>query len=217
MLSISKLKEAGIARDIRKKINECIDAIAALRIADGPGYRVKRTARGTVLGIDRKTDTESILGTTVQRFKITEIEENYLLCRKVNTAGDETSSSDVRVLRPNYLTSGEGLLSGAIQPVSLVGTQQRTYTLRRTNPTPPPATLDYSVTEVLWPPYLADDIIFGISPVIGGTLIQPEGEEINWLDLNVDGRHWQLELIQVGVCINTVERKALGALSQAAP
>lgn len=214
MLSISKLKEAGIARDIRKKINECIDAITALRIADGPGYRVKRTARGTVLGIDRDTDVETVAGGDVQRFKITSIASTWLVCRKVDSAGAETSSTDYKVMRPEFLRTNKGMLSGNTSTPSLTSAQSRTYDITRNNPTGV-GTTNYTITEILWPNYTAGNFIFGINPIIGGTVDDGAGGQVDWIDLNIDARRWQLELQPTEVCVSGATRKSVIARSDA--
>ena len=50
-------------------------------------------------------------------------------------------------------------------------------------------------TQVIVPAYYAlaaggGDVIYAAQGIIGGTGVTYEGEDVEWLDINVDGRYW---------------------------
>ena len=51
MIKFDNLAERGPVRNVRKALNDLREDVRALRIANGKGYTVKRTAIGTILEI----------------------------------------------------------------------------------------------------------------------------------------------------------------------
>lgn len=208
---IQKLDENRVARDIRRKINQIIDELAALRIANAPGLKVKRTSAGTILQVAPPQPVSGGTGPEVQRFKVMDFALNWLLCRKVDSTGAETTG-DIKVMTPIQLRRDSNLLDGGV-PGSLVfsGFQQRTYNVRIESPT----VVNFSVTERIRAPYLIGDFIYAINNISGGTVDDGSGAQVEWLDLNVDGRHWEMDLRQIDVCVSgNTTRQAMAPISQ---
>jgi hypothetical protein len=210
MITPSKLNERGPARSIRKKINELIDFAKSLRVADSPTVKSKWLATGQVLSALRGASAIEDAGAKIQRFKVQSVEDEWLICRKVALPGVELSTTDYKVMKP-IATWGVGGLPSGFNPgsVGLETPQVRSYTVTTGSPSK-----TFTINEQIFPPYDTGTIVFAIKPIIGGTLIDAEGTDIEWLDLNVDARKWEMVLQQVEVCVNGVTHYALAKVSE---
>jgi len=195
---MTMLKESGPAKQIRKRINELEEKLRSLEIKNGFGYTAKRLATGTTLQI-KIPRSEPGVPNDVQRFKITAIAETYLTCRKVDATGAETDGIDHNVMRPYETKTTEALPTEYVSgTVTTTDTQNRTFVI---SITAGGSTKTLSVSQRIFPPYTAGDFIFGIKPVTGGT-VEVNGEQLDWLDLNIDARHWDWKEVTVEVCVN---------------
>lgn len=192
---INKLDENRTARTIRKTVNRIIDELNAVTVRAGLGYKVKRTALGTVLEIARGAASEA---GNIQRFKIMSIADNWLVCRKVDEDDAETSSTDYKVMRPIMLRKDKALPSGASAgSLAYPADQERTFTITTT--VAPIRTV--TVKQVMTPKYVANDFIYGADGILGGTVDDGTGEHVEWIDLNIDARKWDMALKLVAVCV----------------
>lgn len=115
-----------------------------------------------------------------QRFRISSIEADYLVCNPINTEDDSVTDAIVYVAKPPLLQNIESW-NGITY--TYADAQTRTAT-------------EGSDTEdqVVVPAYVEGDDIIAISNIICGTGVTREdgGDElqIEWMDINFDGRAW---------------------------
>lgn len=118
----------------------------------------------------------------IQRCKITQISSDYLLCVTLNSSGQST-----------------GELLRVARPPKLRGSQTRTLTLEEG---PPLGTVD----EEIRPSYAINDEIDAGKPD-GKTNVPFEGQPLEWIDLNVDGRAWHTIRRKVCVRVGGIDRQ----------
>lgn len=182
------------------------DHIKGMSIGDSQDIKWHRSPSGI-------TGTVRVLGggggRTIQRFKVMTIEASWIVCRKVDEDGVETGTDEFKVLRPKMLRTDHALLVGFTSTPALTSAQSRSYDITR-GTTPP----NFTITEIIHPPYTAGDFIYGANDIRGGTIDDGTGEQVKWIDLNIDARRWQLELQRVGTCVNDVAKLALAQISE---
>jgi len=199
------MDERGAARDIRRKINEVIAYMKSLRTAKVDGQANKHTALGTIKIVPTSSKAEA--ASTTQRFVIKSIADNWLVCRKVDKDEAETSTTDIKVMRPIKLRDDQALPADYKDGSLVEASQSRSFD-RTINGT------DYTVSQEIYPPYAKDDFIYGANNISGGTEDDGSGTELEWVDLNVDGRHWQYSMREIEVCVNDAIKKAIAQISE---
>lgn len=157
--------------------NKLLAYIKTLRLVEGVGYKLTRTARGTSLVIEKSSSQSSDPG-TIEQWKFKEMRDDKLLC----VQWDGTN---------------EGLASEIWKPYKLRKTpfhgQTITYTLER-SPGTLAVTYSYSSatkrtatsaagteTQYVTPQYKVDDVIYAVRC--------PQLDN-DYIDLNLDGRAW---------------------------
>lgn len=114
-----------------------------------------------------------------QQFQVVSVGTDYLVCSRHN--GTSAEAGSVKVALPYLLrkTPFDGKTRNSIAYTYSSVTQR---------------TAGGSEAQLITPSYVADDIIYAISGVTGGTGVTDENSEpVTWLDLNLDGRAWAKE------------------------
>lgn len=116
----------------------------------------------------------------VQRFQVVNQSDEYLLCKVKDLAGLGTSIFNIA--KPYLLrrSSYQGKPARAGVTYTYVDAGKRTAT-DGTN----------TWTETIQPSYEIGDIIFAENCVAGGTDVVVAGEQLTWLDQNLDGRSFK--------------------------
>ncbi len=113
----------------------------------------------------------------VHRFKIKNIQGDYLVC--VRWDGVTESDESTSVARPMLLRTSILSHNG----VTFVYTDYVTRTASKTGET--------DETQVIVPAYAIGDQIFGTKNIFGGTgTVSASGEPVVWNDMNMDARAW---------------------------
>lgn len=205
----SKINEHGAASVIRKKINEIIDHLKSLRIAESPSILARRTNLGTVLEVKTSSITATPDNVIVQRFKIKGIATSWIVCNKAKVDGTAESSTEYKVLRP-YKLKNDAALPSDYKTGTLANPSAQARIFDRTV-----NTRDYTVSQEIYPLYEVNDFIFGINNITGGTVDDGTGSQVGWIDLNVDARHWSYTMREIEVCQSNVTRHSLAVISSA--
>lgn len=211
MIPPSKLNERGPAKSIRVKINQVIEYAKSLRAAKSPKELVKHTSTGTIhLPIGKAVDP--VDSVEVQRFSINSVAEKWLSCHKVDKTGAIVSTGTLhKVMRPLKLRGDGGLPPGYQTGTLVEGDaspgQYRTYEyILPADPLGP----TYKVEQRIDPLYAPGDFLYGVNNVTGGTENDDDGTQLEWLDLNVDGRHWIREMKDIEICVDDAIVPAVG-------
>jgi hypothetical protein len=182
-------------------LNQLYDYVISL----APSHSQNTLTTHTALGVMRRgrPSAEDQPSMAVQRFKIRALKQIYLECYEITISvlGEDVVGTEVfSVAKPFYLRDG-------------VGGNCQTGTMSYTNPnTRILAVGGGTATESICPAYLIGDEIWAMET--SGTGIHDEAADpILWLDLNVDGRRWQMLLREYAVCENNVVKhvKLLGS------
>lgn len=119
---------------------------------------------------------------TVQRFKITAIYDDYLVCNPFTDplADVPDTSQSVPVARPEALRASLASENG----LTFTYTDEQSRTAD-----------DGSTTEaqVVVPTYYVDAIIYAMKSITGGTGLRLDNAEqtiVEWIDMNISGRAW---------------------------
>lgn len=182
-------KETNWFRQLMKCIRE-------RSLAVGPGLRISYKTDGTLIEIVGKETTaavESVATGAIQRFIIDEIYDKYLVCRKATEAGVAIGTQTYRIAKPLELR------------VSAISTQFINQTTRKRFVGASGA----YVNEEMQPPYEVGSAELYASLVEGdSSVVDPEApstnptQKLEWLDVNVEGRHWRASYYLVSVCVN---------------
>ena len=215
MIKFDNFAERGPVRNVRKALNDLREDVRALRIANGKGYTVKRTAIGTVLNITATGEAAPPNDLQIRRFQVVNVKPTYLECWETTAdgLGFSSTASYTKVLRP-YATLLNDTSAGWDQwTVSTTDTTMNvTRTLTRVDAG---RGLTFTWDQRIYPEYkystaIGDgDWIFAAKPIKGFSANdgQPTPQQIDWIDLNVDARSWQFsELQQVAVCVDGVTK-----------
>jgi len=154
------------------------------------GLRSKLNALVTVARADRtgvspprqRDESGLKLSPTVQQFTVVEVQGDYLICNP-RTGNTDTDATRIFVAKP-YLLRTSITTRDSIDYVE-VDAQSRVATNADAD----------TEDQVIVPSYVVDDIIYAINTISGGTDVESGSqtqtqEEIEWIDLNVDGRAW---------------------------
>lgn len=153
----------GDSLNNRAKLNQPVIAINRILNGIKPPKQINRNGDST--GGKAKSN--------VQQFIIVGIKEDYLECKRFS--GGVPSPEDVTIfIQKPYLLRN-----------SLVSRDGITYTSLGMDYRRADKDAD-SEEQVIVPNYLVDDIIYASNNVLGGV----GNIEINWIDLNTDGRSW---------------------------
>lgn len=180
--------------------------VDSIKSVDSADIVPSRSSRGTTHQFKRSPGGGD--GGNIQRFKITSVSDDWVVCRKVDKDEAEVSTTDYKVMRPIKLRGDQALPSSYKEgTLAQSGSQNRTFDQSISG-------TDYTVTQEIYPPYAADDLIYGANKIIGGTEDDGAGIEMEWIDLNVDGRHWQYSMREIEVCVNNAIKKAIAQISE---
>lgn len=176
------------------------------RICKGSGYGVQETAHGTVLDIRPGKGGGGGASNFAERFWITGVTDKYLLGVPYAIRAAYTSDQVVSIAKPQALRN---------YPVGVTGNyrydgQQGVRYLRIA------ADVEdgfIELRQVLEPGYAALMSAYAVKPkggVYGDTesateditLLGADGEDIVWLDVNVDANHWAPSYNAFELCIN---------------
>lgn len=189
-----RLNERGPARKLRNEINKLWDAIDSQRIASTPSVRAKRTRNGVALEVVARTKAMSGLH-DIQVVKIDSVQDDTLTCYGLYP--DYTpNTKQYKVAKPANLrypdAYGDGVVSGLTWADDPEGNQKVTYTFNT----------NYSITERIKPYYESGNVLY-IIKLMGESVQDETGTDVDWLDLNVDGRNWFIEPVATTICDNT--------------
>jgi hypothetical protein len=185
-------------------INQLGDLAQSLRIQRGLGYNVHHTAYGQVIKLDRVSGGEDGEdGSTIQRFQVRALENDWLECRKLKDNGelDDADTTTYYVAKPVQLrvstlggTTNTAL--GYTFTISFPTAGDYGNTRRLTN------TSDNSrfINEVLFPAYEVGSEIYACEPEDKTGVLRNE-VRLTWLDLNVDARCYRPKYQRVAVCV----------------
>lgn len=206
MVSPRKLEEKGPLKRITGAINDVNALAQSMRIQRGLGYSVRHTAHGQVLQLDsRRTDTGVQNASTVQRFIVTSIENDWLGCVKLKPDGTiSEDDSQHKVAKPVllrvsslagtlFLEGGYGFIIGFQTPADHGNTRRLVVPADASNPA-------RYVDEILSPFYAIGSEIYATEPE-GQTGVIVNGERLTWVDLNVDARHYRPKYTRVAACV----------------
>lgn len=161
---------------------------------------VYRQASGTIVGASLQTAVEwqdisarrwsgpGGGGTSeTAQYKVKERGNDYVMCHTWD--GETEGADDIYVAKPYLLrkTPLDGKTRNGI-------TYDYSATIDRRTATKGVEPNEIEETQIVVPSYLAGDIITAIRGITGGTeVFDPTEEEVEWLDLNADGRAWMKE------------------------
>jgi hypothetical protein len=121
-------------------------------------------------------------GLQMQMFTVVDVDCDFLWCRTWD--GENVGDEDILVALPWMLrwTPFDGETRDGI-------TYEYTSYVERTADDG-----DATEDQVIVPDYVTGDVIFAAKGIVGGTYATDEnGDEVEWQDLNVDGRAWAKE------------------------
>lgn len=203
--------------------------VKSQRIVQGSWYGVQETALGTTL-IRRDGVRVSGSELTVKGAIVQTIYGDYLKClfEEVPTEQGGSNFNTVWVAKPRVLR--------ASQNGGTAGTNLQTRT-RTQSVICGQGQVALSISESVYPLYMSTGTGIGdveaariqialarprnlstssTSPGFGTGIRNPDDptQWIEWVDLNVEARHWRLELQPVTMCLDGEVHKALGALGE---
>ena len=203
MVTPRPIPERGPMRRYAEAINQLSDLADALKIQPGLGYTVHRTAHGQTIKLTSKRVQNGEDGTTIQRFKVQALENDYVACRKLledgNLDTDDTATYYVAKpveLRVSYQDGATNSALGYTFTITFPTAADYGNTRKLTN------TSDNSryVNEVLFPAYAVGSEIYACEPE-DKTGVLRNSVRLAWLDINVDARHYRPKYQRVAVCV----------------
>lgn len=221
MIPYDKHREAGFLKSLRQSINQLKAGQRSLRIANGANYHVKRTAIGTVLDL-RSTTRATDKAFVVKRTQVIEVKSTYLVCQDLLPDNQGFTGGRFSVLRPfETLISGDtwfpsGTTNNQTTSTDSTGadrTRQLTW-----DKTPN----SFSADQKIYPEYVGQELpglgsLLYVTKNIGnlggrtigeGHPVDADGNHIDWIDLNVDARHWAWDIWrEAEVCVNNETKK----------
>jgi hypothetical protein len=160
-------------------LNRFRAAATANRLLSGPGYKVRETAQGTTLDIEKGAG-----GSKIQTFKYKSMQGDYLVCRSWD--GTTEGASDVYVGKATKLRH-------SITSETIDGTAYAysAYSLTAQTRVSTPAG-GAAENQIVVPRYLANDIIYAMAgrTFLAAVGTPPNTTQITLMDLNIDGRAW---------------------------
>jgi hypothetical protein len=215
MIKFDHLKERGPVRNVRKMVNDLRDEVRALRIANGKNYSVRRTAIGTMLEIKTGTATVAPSDLEIRRFQVIDVKPTYLQCYETSSDGTAFTSTTAytKVLRPYSTLLNDTSANWTGYTVTTTDTTRnltRTLTGEDTF-----RGLRFTWEQRIYPEYVYSstiaegDWILAARNIKGFSALDDSApaQQIIWLDLNVDARHWAVTTPQqVAVCVDGVTK-----------
>jgi len=120
----------------------------------------------------------------VRQFKVKSVKDDYLIC--VAWDGAVKSPAEIELAKPPllrrtiYTATSRVLADGSTLTFTYLTAQRRKAS---------DGTDDEF--QVVVPEYVVDDIVYGIQTIHGGMDAKgTDGNQVRWLDLNIDGRAW---------------------------
>ena len=164
-------------------------ALLQLRPVESPGIRVERPSRGMRLKpVVMPGSPPAPAGGGATRYRVKDVEGDYLVCRTFD--GTVEGSTDVLVAKPPELR--HSLVAQTIENVAV----SYVYSTRANNldgKRVASATGFESQTEIVLPVFIvantSDGEIWADKPE-GGTGVEVDDVELEWMDTNRAGRAW---------------------------
>ena len=127
---------------------------------------------------DRHKRGLNVTGSIVRQFRVKSVGNDHITCRTWD--GTTEGDTDVKVAKPYLLrrTPFDGETRDGITCTYSSACERQASDGVDTE------------DQVIVDSYIADDIIYAIRVIVGGTDTTVSDEDIMWLDLNVDGRYW---------------------------
>jgi hypothetical protein len=209
MTKFDHFAERGLLKKYAAAINDLREDIKSHRIASGLGYKVKRTASGTILQIQPGSKTTTTTN-NIRRFQIIDVKPTYLECYPTNDDNtDFESTTIVKVLRPTC-TAWNNTSTGMFSGWNYYDNDTERGLMRVLKKTDRDINLIFRFNQTIFPIYTGSpafgqgDWIFAVEDPKG--FYAADGtEEIHWVDLNVDARHWACtEPQRIAVCVDGV-------------
>lgn len=208
MRTWQRLDERGPARDVRRAINRLADIVMRQRVSQGVGYATKETSTGTILRLSGG-DGGGASDCEVRRLFVNGVRDTYLECLAISSDSQGTSGSIIPVLRPLALwpTNGDTAPAGTTQESLDAATgQSRTLTVEKDINS---ATKSFSITQNIVPAYSSGIPVANSKTIYAARcrglatgVDDVNGDPIQWIDLNIDARHWELDLVETLTCVN---------------
>lgn len=220
MTKFDHFAERGPLKNLRKAYNDLREEVKAQRIANGVGYKVKRTSLGTILQVEPgKAGTVEPSDLEIKRFQVIDVRATYLECYETKTDGSGFISETTRtqVLRPyaTRITDGAAAVAGWSAGALSTDTNPIRHLQRNLTRTDTTLGLSFTMTQKIYPAYLYSETIGEGSWIFAAKNIKGYSandgasppNSIIWVDINVDGRAWTFtETQQVAVCVNGVTK-----------
>lgn len=181
-------------RKYAQAINRAVDFAASMQLMRGKSYRVRKTTSGQLIDFQpggKESVSETQAG--IRRLKIASVGGESLGTWEYDDDGNLTGESGPDVAIPKYLRPGT-------YPNQQFGDYVFTESggeIRMRLITHPNASA-YIVQEV-FPPYEVGDDVYAIQPQ-GKTDVTSDGELLEWMDTNVEGRQLRSKFVLVDVC-----------------
>lgn len=201
-----KLEEKGPLKRYASAINSVSELAQSMRIQRGLGYSVRHTAHGQVIQLeDKRAAAATEPGSTVERFRITALQDDWMTCRRLKEDGnvDEDDTTEYKVAKPRELrvSTQNGATISALGFGFVVSFPTADYgnTRRLTVPAAGTTPARY-VDEILLPAYGIGSEIYATEPE-DKTGVLVNDVRLTWLDLNVDARQYRPKFTRVAVCV----------------
>lgn len=208
MIGHFKMKETGPFRRFARAINEQARVVKAATVRSSHNVRVSRTSNGTYL-VPMVKAAAAEEGTSIVKAVVLEVGEEWLKVRKFT---DTTAMFPLYVAKPQNLrkaiTTGRTWQGWSIT-VSATDSQQRRLSksvLRNSG-----ASATVGIDEFVDPPYTPETTV-GDPPSLSEVWIaetetptgvtDPDGDPINWIDINIDARAWVRQLSHYRFCLS---------------
>ena len=200
MVTPHKLDEKGPLRRLNRAINSVNELAQSMRIQRGLGYSVRHTAHGQVIQLeDRTRVVAGEAASPLQRFQATEIQNDYVSARKLNSDGTLSTDTTVyKIAKPkelrvatqtgaNIFTWGDTFVVSFPFPTAYGNSRRLTSGTRY-------------VDEVLLPSYVVGSEIYA-TEATGETGVTVSGTRLTWIDVNADARQYRPKYTKVAVCV----------------
>lgn len=222
----SLMRVSGVTRELREKINEIIDYQRSLTPRPSASVKVNHTRAGVYYQTKKESDGETEVG-VVHQAVIREIHDDHLLCRlRSSTNINETflvaKPWSLRVSSYGPFESSDNLLWGL--PVFWEEDGQN-RTLKKTIQDADGNDKVIEIDQQLIPGYGVEDgdiqdpptdlAIIYVAKVEEDAELVIDGEAVEWIDLNVDARRFEMPIVPFKLCQNGVVLDALFVAGEA--
>jgi len=185
------------------------------KIIKSPDVAPEETVRGTALRINAvKGGTTTSEPSTIQRFKVTQVLDDYVLGYKINASQVAETGTIIAIAKPLSLRVSYSDPPAGFTSVS--GALGNSRVLTYTGATVGDLISGMTVNEILHPLYGVDDVeMYAVEPTGGlgfaTTGLEYGGQRITWLDLNIRARHFRTQYLGTTVCNNSVQKRVVVA------